>query len=167
MKNKEIIFSILFIMFISLGCDDDDTDIDAVQSGPEIEWISGGIVISYSYSGGVVSGYNFKRSFTVLNESGKVSVDVQVQGDNESKVTGTFDVEKGRQYELKVKGIKKSSKVSSPGSKCLTVVFSSPNCPSKQEIQISSYSVPSYNEWVGDTYYCPTTFTFDELSISE
>jgi hypothetical protein len=166
MKKKEIIFSLLLIMFISLGCPD-DTEIDSMQSGPEIEWISGGTVISYSYSGGVLSGFNFHRSFKVLNESGKVSVDVQVQGDKDSKVSGTFNVEKGKQYDLKVKGSKKSSKVSSPGNKCLTVVFSSPNCSSKQEIQISSYAVPSYNEWVGDTYYCPTAFTFGEIIISE
>lgn len=153
-------------MFISLGCPD-DTEINSMESGPEIEWISGNIVISYSYSGGVVSGFNFQRSFKVLYESGKVSVDVQVLSDKDSKVTGTFDVEKGKQYEVKVQGIRKSSKASSPGAKCLTVVFSSPNCASKQEIQISSYPVSSYNEWVGDTYYCPATLAFGEINISE
>jgi hypothetical protein len=166
MQKIEIIFSILFIMFISLGCPD-DTEINSMESGPEIEWISGGNVISYSYSGGVLSGFNFQRSFKVLNKSGEVSVNVQVLSDNDSKVTGTFDVEKGKQYEVKVQGSRKSSKVSSPGTKCLTVVISSPNCASKQEIQISSYPVSSYNEWVGDTYYCPTTLAFGEISISE
>ena len=165
MKKIEIFISILLIIILLLGCKDDDDN--PFESGPEIEWISGGTTITYTYSGGVISGYNFYRSFNVINKSGEVSISVQVLNINDTKVTGKFNVEAGKQYSLKVSGSKKSSKVSSPGAKCLTVVFTSPNSSSKQEIQVTSYAVSSYNEWVGDTYYCPTSLTFSEINISE
>jgi hypothetical protein len=167
MKIQRFCFFILFVIIFFNSCNDDDDDNNPSMSGPEIEWISGGLTTSYTYSGGVLSGYSFRRSFTVLNESGKVTIEVKVNTDDDARISSTFNVEKGKQYALKVDAGKKSPHATNPGAKCLTVVFSSPNCSTKQEIQVNSYVVSSYNEWVGDTYYCPSSLTFGEISISE
>ncbi len=161
MKTKEIILSVLSVMFVCFGCEKDNSN--QLVPGPEIEWVSSGTAITYTYSAGVVSGYYFHRSFNVLNESGEVSIDVQVLNDDNTKVSGTFTVDKDTQYSLEVRGSKSSSQVSSPGETCLTVVFSSPNSLTKQEIRVDSYLVSG---GIGDTYYCPKSLTFGEISIS-
>ena len=163
MKAKEIVLSILVFMFFFLSCEDKDEN-NQLEPGPEIEWISGGTTTTYTYSGGVISGYYFYRSFNVLKESGEITLDIQVIDDNNTKITGTFNVENGKQYSLKVKGSISGSQGSSPGSKCLTVVFSSPNCLTNQEIKVDNYLVSSGGI---DTYYCPKTLIFGEMSLLE
>lgn len=148
------------LLFCFTACEEKNNSI----SGPELEWISGGTSITYTYSGGVISGYNFHRSFNVTKESGELTVNVQISGDDNSKVSGTFNVENGKQYSLGVKGTKSGSHVSSPGSKCLTVVFSSPNSQTDQEIKVDSYLVSSGGI---DTYYCANSLVFGEISLSE
>lgn len=153
-------------MLFFLSCEDKENE-NQLDSGPEIEWISGGTTTTYTYSGGVISGYYFHRSFNVLKESGEVTVNIQVLNVDSTTVSGTFYVEKGKQYSLKIKGSKSESQLSSLGSKCLMVVFSSPNSLNSQEIQVDSYLVQSYNEWVGDTYYCPKSLIFGEINLLE
>ena len=63
--------------------------------------------------------------------------------DNNQLVSGTLSVEKGTQYSVKVKGSISGSVGSSPVGKCLTVVFSSPNCLTREEISVDSYPVSS------------------------
>lgn len=166
MKTKEIVLTVLVFMFFFLGCEDEDKN-NQLVSGPEIEWISGGIQFTATYSGGVISSYYFHRSFNVLKESGEVTINIQVLNADSTMVSGTFNVENGMQYSLKVRGSKSESQVSSSGSKCLTVAFSSPNSLTTQEIQVGSYLVQSYNEWIGDTYYCPKSLIFGEISLLE
>jgi hypothetical protein len=160
MKMKGNILLGLFLIFILTSCPN-------ITSGPEIEWISGGTSITYTYSGGSVSGYYFHRSFEVVGESGEVTIEVKIQDDESTLVSHTFQVEKGNQYSIKVKGNKDGSSMSSPGSNCLTVEFSSPNCRSTQEISIDSYLVPGYNDLIGDTYYCPDALSFEDIILSE
>ena len=166
MKTKINVLSILLFILILLSCEENGKD-NGLESGPEIEWISGGTTTTYTYSGGAVSGYYFHRSFNVLKESGEVTISVQVLNVDSTMVSGTFNVEKDKQYSLKIKGNKSGSQVSNPGSNCLTVVFSSPNSLTNQEIQVNSYLVQSYNEWVGDTYYCPKSLVFGEINLLE
>lgn len=167
MRTKEIVFSILVVMFFFFGCSKDEsntpTGSNTLPSGPEIEWVSGGTTITYSYSGGVISGYGFHRSFIVLNESGEISINVQILNDDNTKVSHTFNVEKGIQYALKVNGSINGRQISSPGAGCLTVVFSSPNCPTTKEIRVGSYLVS-----IGgfDNYYCPKSLSFGTISIT-
>lgn len=162
MKPQLVILSALCLFFFFSGCKNDDNT--KLVSGPEIEWISGGTTTTYSYSGGVISGYNFHRSFKVVNESGEVTIKVQVLDDDNSAVSATFTVEEGTEYALTVHASKSGSQSSNPGSKCLTVVFSSPNSLSDQEIKVDSYLVSSAGM---DLYYCPKTLSFGEIGLSE
>ena len=41
MNKKEIVLSILVVMFFFFGCENEDNN-NPLVSGPEIEWISGG-----------------------------------------------------------------------------------------------------------------------------
>jgi hypothetical protein len=162
MKKSKLLSITLIIAFFLTGCEDKDNN--QLVSGPEIEWISGGLTTSYTYSGGVLSGYYFNRSFHAINESGDVTIEVQVLNENETRVSGTLSVEKGMQYSIKVKGSISGSVGSSPVGKCLTVVFSSPNCLTREEISVNSYPVSS---GFGDSYYCPRSLSFGEISIVE
>lgn len=99
-----------------------------------------------------------------MKESGEVTINVQVSNDDNTRISGTFNVNKGVTYSLKVKGSKSGSEVSSFGSNCLTIVFSSPNSLTTQEIKISSYPVSSGGI---DIYYCPKTLTLGKISLSE
>ena len=136
MKNSYLPCIFLVVVLFLHGCEEEENN--QLVTGPEIEWISGGTTTTYTYSGGVISGYYFHRSFTVLKESGEVTIDIQVLSHNDTKVSGIFNVEKGMQYSIKVKGNRSGSTISSPGAKCLTVVFSSPNCLTTQEISVNS-----------------------------
>ncbi|MBN2261187.1 MAG: hypothetical protein JW702_11615 [Clostridiales bacterium] len=162
MKTIKVVLTAIVFLFFFSGCEEKD-NIELI-SGPEIEWISGGTTTTYTYSGGVISGYYFHRSFSVLKESGEVIINIQILNDDNTKVSGTFNIENGKQYSLKVKGSKSGSQVSSPGSNCLTVVLSSPNSLTNQEIKVGSYLISSGGI---DTYYCPTSLIFGEISLSE
>ncbi len=162
MKTIKVILSALCFIFFFSGCEENSNN--KLISGPEIEWISGGTTTTYTYSGGVISGYYFHRSFNVTKESGEVTINIQILNNDNTKVSGTFNVENGKQYSLKVKGSKSGSQVSSPGSNCLSVVFSSPNSLTTQEIKVGSYLVSSGGL---DTYYCPTSLIFGEISLLE
>ena len=161
-ETMKTIFSILILMFLITGCEENDTN--NVISGPRIEWILGGTTTTYTYSGGVISGYYFYRSFNVLEESGEVTINVQVNDDDNTRVTASFNVEKDVTYSLKVKGSKTGSQASSPGSNCLKVVFSSPNSQATQEIKVGTYLISGGGI---DTYYCPASLIFGEINLVE
>jgi len=160
MKLK-LLYYFAIVVFLSISCEDND---NKIVDGPEVEWVSGGTSTTYTYSGGVLSGYYFHRSFKVLNESGEVTIEVQVENKNDTKVSETFNVEQGMQYSLKVNGSKIGSTVSSPGGECLNVVFSSPSSRTTEEISVGSYSVST---GIGDTYYCPDSFNFGDINLVE
>ncbi|NOZ46426.1 MAG: hypothetical protein GXO79_06550 [Chlorobi bacterium] len=160
MRNLLLFLCFLFFTFCS-----DDTNKNNITE-PEIEWIAGGTTTTFSYSSGVVSGFTFHRQFNAL-ASGDVNIDVQVKGDNETKVSGNYSIETGKKYNVSISASKSGSQLSNPGSTCLTIEFSSPNSVSKQDINVSSYLVPSYNEYVGDQYYCPKSLILGEVVISE
>ena len=165
---KTLVWLCVSVLLLTLfnTCKEKKDDIGPVQ-GPVVEWISGGTTTTYSYSSGVLSGYYFFRRFKVLKESGEVTIHVQLVNNSATRVTGTFQVEKDKQYGLKVKGSKSGSTLSNPGGTCLTVEFSSPNSASTQKIVVDSYLVPAYNEWMSDQYYCPKSLSFGEITISE
>lgn len=161
MQNLRSICFISVLVFIFFGCDKDNS---GKISGPEIEWISGGTTTTYTYSGGVISGYYFHRSFDVLDKSGEVIIDVQVEDNKDTRVSTTMNVEAGSQYSIKVKGSKSGSQATSPGGKCLNVIFSSPNCHSTQTLSVASYVVST---GIGDTYYCPSSLVFGAIDLVE
>jgi hypothetical protein len=150
---------LLILLLLSPGCDKLGNN---QISGPEIEWITGGTSITYTYSAGVLSGYYFHRSFVVGDESGEVVIEVQVENDKDTRVTKTINAEAGFQYSVKVKGSRNGSQGSSPGAKCLNVVFSSPNCHTTQVIDVDSYLVSTGPV---DNYYCPTSLDFGEIEL--
>ncbi|MFC2121992.1 hypothetical protein ACFLTI_10405 [Bacteroidota bacterium] len=155
---------VLIIFILCLICCE-DKDQDNQISGPEIEWISGGTTITYSYISGILSGYFFHRSFNVLNASGEVTIDVQVEDDVDTKVSTTINVEKGNLYGVTVKGSIAGRHMSSPGTTCLNVVFSSPNSSKTQKISVDSYLVQSFNEYIPDYYYCANSLNFGEINL--
>lgn len=161
LKSKRIF--IIFLFILTFIC----CEVDKLGPGPEIEWISGDTTTTFQYSSGVLSGYSFYRSFNVVNNSGEISIEVQVMGENDTKVSGTFDVESDRQYSIKVTGSIKGRRLSSPGLNCLSVSFNSPNSLTNQEIQVESYFVQSFNELINDSYYCPVSLSFGEIILME
>jgi len=160
MKVQKSVFSTLVVILFFFGCEDKEKN---EMYGPEIEWISGGTTATYLYTSGHHIGYEFQRSFIVLNGSGEVSINVQILNVDSTKVSGTFEVEEGLQYAIKVPGYKTGT-VSSSGGKCMDVVFSSPNCLTTYEIGVWSYTV--FGEWV-DLDYCPKSLRFEEIVLSE
>lgn len=129
---------------------------------PEIEWISGGTSITYTYSGGVISGYYFIRNFKVLDESGEVTINIKVKGKDNTRVSKNLSVESGIQYKVKTKGTRSGSRGASYDSDCFIIEFSSPNCLTKQEVKVSSYVVSAGGI---NTYYCPESLSLGEISI--
>lgn len=161
--------SVLFItlLFSLSACDKEGDENNFSGEGPEISWITGGTSMTFSYSSGALSAYNLKRSFTVTGESGEVTINVQIEGRDDPKVSGTFNVEKGKTYGLSLRGGINGRQTSSPGTSCFNVVFSSPNSRTEQKLAIDSYLVQSFNEWIQDSYYCPKSLNFGEISISD
>jgi hypothetical protein len=163
MRTKLFFPVLCFALLAFAGCEKENNP-GPPESGPLVEWITGGTTTTYTYSGGVISGYNFHRSFEVSRESGEVTIEVEVLGDSDTKVSATFNVVKDQQYDLKVHANKDGSQVASPGTSCLTVVFSSPQSGSDQEISVGSYLVSAGGF---DTYYCPESFLFEEIQMVE
>ena len=155
-----------FLCFILIsGCDGDDNEF--IETGPEIEWIQLGSAISYGYRSGVVSSYNFKRSFKVIKDSGEVEISLYKKGEKDNITTGTFIVENGKEYKVTVTAWISGRRTVNGSEDCFSVVFSSPNCRENYEIAVPSFFVPSYNEWMPDMNYCPESFSFGEVVISQ
>lgn len=167
MKTNTLL-SMILLFVIGLcfsGCEKDGDEFS--RHGPEIEWISGGTTMTYVYSRGTVTGYNFKRTIDVIKGSGEIEINIAIQGNDETKATGLFQVEKGKQYKLSIRGGIKGRKMSNPADQCMTVVFSSPNCRKDYEIKVTSYTVFSTNEWVPDMDYCPDGLVLSEIVITD
>ena len=163
MGTKKIMVLLCLSFFAFSSCEKEDNQ-DPPKTGPVVEWIAGGSTTTYTYSGGVISGYNFHRSFEVSQESGEVTIEIQVLGDDNTAVSSIFNVETGKLYNLKVHANRDGSQAAAPGTNCLTVVFSSPNSGADQEISVSSYLVSAGGF---DNYYCPESLIFEEIQIIE
>lgn len=166
MKTNTLLSMILlFIIGLSFsGCEKDGDEFSG--RGPEIEWISGGTSMTYIYSSGAISGYNFKRIIDVIKGSGEIEISIAVKGNDESKATGIFQVEKGKQYKFSIRGGIDGRTLSNPSDQCMTVVFSSPNCRDNYEIKVTSFMVTAANEWVSDTYYCPDNLVLSDIILT-
>ena len=161
------IIPLLAICLILTSCESFNGDNGFSSNGPEIEWVEGGNTITNSYRSGTVTAYNFKRSVTVSKDSGEVEISLHKMGDKENVVSGTFVVEEGKQYKVSVQAGISGRRTVSGSESCFSVVFESPNCRKDYEIQVPSFYVPSYNEWMPDMDYCPESFSFGEVIISE
>ncbi len=156
----------LIILGISLStCSKEEGEFTG--QGPEIEWISGGTTMTYIYSRGVISGYNFRRSIEVIKGSGEIEISTAVKGKEDEKATGVFEVEKGKKYKFSIRGGINGRTLSNPAEQCMTVVFSSPNCRNNYEINVTSFTVYSSNEWVSDMNYCPDNLVLSDIIITD
>ncbi len=94
------------------------TSCEKYADGPEIGWVSGSS-ISYSYSGGALSGFTANLKFTVTDgTSGDIKVTAEHNGDKKSCVAF---VEPGEEYTARV-----SCSVSSDGATG-TITVTSPS----------------------------------------
>ena len=126
MNYKKIPISIivLILIFALTGC-------EKQPSGPKIEWLSS--VMTYSYSGGVLSGVNFYCEFTVTDDqSGKLSIEASIGSTRKS--CSAF-VEAGEQYDVIV-----SCGLGTEGSKS-TLILDPSSETEPLEIPVTGYSV--------------------------
>lgn len=93
MKRINVFIPIAFFILIGLsGCE------DRYASGPEIAWTSG--TITYSYSGGAISGFNAIVHFAVVDDrSGDVKITATHGGETKSSIAS---VEPGQDYRVRV-----------------------------------------------------------------
>ncbi len=94
------IVSVLFV-FLLFGCKKNPTSSDNNNSSITIEW-AGSYQTTYSYSGGVLSGQNVFRSFTVISGSGDLKITAEVTTGDGNKKSFTGPVEEGEKYSFKV-----------------------------------------------------------------
>jgi hypothetical protein len=95
MIRKFMVPSIIFLTLLlsAISCP------DSYENGPEITWTSGSS-LSYSYSGGALSGFTANIKFVVTGEeSGEIEVTAKL-GD-ESKSCVSF-VESGNTYSIRI-----------------------------------------------------------------
>lgn len=159
---SKMYFLSLMIMFI--GCKDENKENNDLT--PEIEWISGETTTTFTYTGGVISGYTFYSQFNALS-SGEIKITAEIKEVDVNFTSAVFSIQKGYAYTLSLRANNSDSYLSSPGNQCLTVVFSTPASSISQEIPVESYLVPGYNEYLSDQYYCPSDLLLGEIEISE
>lgn len=107
MKNLYLIILFLFI-FLFLGCDKNATSSE--KSNIEINWLSKNTT-TYSYSGGVLSGFTWYIEFEVISGSGEITLNIAVtQGDGNTKAFSR-NVEENLTYTVKIE-VSKSGQIS-------------------------------------------------------
>jgi len=179
MKSFRIGF--LFVFLILLACDKkSNLGVVVNNSGLEIAWgkidsLGSDTIIVYQYSNGGFSGYNFKQKFYVINGSGAEIITVNVLNDALTKISDTFNVEQGKQYEITINVSVKNPYYQGSffGQSCETIVCSSPNSTSSKDIfvpniqNISSLMLPGQSYPTQQiSYYCPESLTINALNIS-
>jgi hypothetical protein len=111
-RARHLLVILIFLMLT--GC-------EKYADGPEISWLSGSS-ISYSYSGGVISGFTANLKFAVTDGiAGEIKMTAEHSGDNKSCVAF---VEPGEQYSVTV-----NCSVSSDGATGSIIV----SCPTASE----------------------------------
>ena len=138
MNHIEIIKKLFIILVVvTTGCSKDD-EVNPYASGPAIEWVTGGTVSTYNYSGGVLSGVNLYMKFNVTDKSGAVQIIVKnkdINGNIIDTRTAVENVEYGSQYKIKV-----VTSLGDKSSKC-TIIFDSPTAESPVSIFIKDYAL--------------------------
>ena len=114
-RARHLLVILIFLMLT--GCD----GCEKYADGPEISWLSGSS-ISYSYSGGALSGFRANLKFAVTEgNAGEIKVTAEHSGDKKSCVAF---VEPGEQYSVTV-----NCAVSSDGATGSIIV----SCPTASE----------------------------------
>lgn len=161
MKTVNAVLSFLIFLCFFTACSEKENN----DLGPDIKWISEGNPMAYTYSNEIVSGYSFQKSFTVLNETSQIAISIQVANDDNSKVSGIFQIEKGKSYSIVVMGTIKGALPSSEHvSDCLEVVFTSLNNPTTESISVYNFLIMDDEI---ETFFCPSSFEFGEVTITE
>lgn len=108
---------LFFILVAMTGC----TSCEKYSDGPEIVWLTGSS-LSYSYSGGALSGFTANLKFAVTDgNAGEIKMTAEHAGDKKSCVAF---VEPGEQYAVRV-----FCSVSSDGATGSVIV----SCPTASE----------------------------------
>jgi hypothetical protein len=157
----KISISCVFLLTLLGNCQKEE-GIDS-DSPVKIQWISGGTTITYTYSSGMLSGYYFYRGFEVSQGSGEVIVHIQVSNDNSSMITDTIEAGFGEEYHLKVHGSINGRQLSSPGSECMEIIFSSPQSGTTAEITVNSFMA---NIGGIDNFYCPKEIVLGSITVN-
>lgn len=122
-KNQSSVFYLILI-FALTAC-------EKQPSGPRIEWQSP--VMTYSYSGGVLSGVNFYCNFDVIDDQpGELTIEASVGSTRKS--CSAF-LEAGEQYKVLV-----SCGLGTEGSKS-TIILDPSSESEPLEIPVTGYSV--------------------------
>ena len=122
-KNRVSVIGLILIVTLT-ACEKQPT-------GPKIEWLSP--VMTYSYSGGVLSGVNFYCKFNVIDDQpGELSIEASVGSTRKS--CSAF-VEAGEQYKVLA-----SCGLGTEGSKS-TLILDPSSESEPLEIPITGYSV--------------------------
>ena len=139
MKKVIIIKSLVVITLLMLvsGCSKDDEE-NPYASGPQIEWVPLGTIMTYSYSGGVLSGVNLHLKFNVIDKSGDVQILVKNKDSNGDIIdtkTLVENVEYGNQYKITA-----TCGMGDKSSRC-SIIFDSPTAESPYSYYIQDYAL--------------------------
>lgn len=165
MKTLKLIFAIIFIFFFIVQCSKDEDD--GVHVAPRIEWIPTDTTTTFTYTGGVVSGYYFFTDFEVLNNSGQICIDISNEGATGTGCNTTINVEQGKKYHVCVKGKPLGTTLAFEGEYCLSIVFCSINCAENYSIPVESFFVPGDQVITEDHYSCAQRINLSDISVTE
>ncbi len=133
---KRYVFILCVFMFLVSGCGSDADAVSAGTSDVEITWRSGGTV-TYSYSGGVQSGFSWYIKFNVTSGSGEVRLLVEVtQGEGNAK-TVSHTVHENQEYTVQV-SVSKSGQIGcGQGSTISRIEVSTASSPQRMPLSIT------------------------------
>jgi hypothetical protein len=134
-----------------------------------ITWIEEGTVITYHYSGGVLSGMTFHRKFEVTSDSGDVRIRATLKERSDSvdiidEIEDTFQVAQSIEYEVLVyAGV--SGQGSCSPSDTDKMIFSSPSASTTSETTI--FPLLQWDPITG-TYrnYCVKNYKIDSITLN-
>jgi hypothetical protein len=125
------------LVLLVFGCSKDEEE-NPYASGPQIEWVSSGTIMTYNYSGGVLSGVNLHLKFNVVDKSGDVQILVKNKDSNGDIIdtkTLVENVESGSQYKITV-----ACGLADKSSSC-SIIYDSPTAQSPFSYYIKDYAL--------------------------
>jgi len=143
----------------------------AGEASTVISWITGGTqtVITYHYSGGVLSGMTFHRKFEVTSGSGNVQIQATLKDSSSSteiidEIADTFQVLESTEYEVLVHANVGGQGLCSP-SDTDKMIFSSPSASTSSEITIMPElkQNPATGQY---DWYCVRNYAIDSITLN-
>ena len=175
-NHHTVIFALMMIVFVAaifsiLGCSESSSGNSGSDntSNVEIEWLDPGPnepVITYIYSGGLMTSMVFYQKFRVNGESGNLKISARIE-----EGTGNMDlldeqaysaeVESGTDYKISVKvGISGMGSCSPTDNDLM--IFDSTSAPTTSEIYIAPTFDIDWNWWE-----CVGTYSISEIIIQK